>query len=81
MAMEMPCPHVNVVAVVVDQTLGVACNDCNSILAYCWRDEHCSEALWNRAAALDPENCKPCTQDRADVCFLCGVQFTVEVSS
>ncbi len=79
--MSTLCPHARVVAEVVDQTLGVMCADCGESLGVCWQDEHCSEANWNRAAAQDPENCKPCEQNRDDFCFLCGTQFTVGVTS
>lgn len=67
------CEHVNVVPEVCDQTLGVACNDCNTILGACWSDKHVSEKLWNRACKNVPdEGYKPCVQDRDDVCFMCG---------
>jgi hypothetical protein len=74
------CPHANVVPEVCDQTLGVACNDCNTLLGVCWMDDHVSEKLWNRACKnADPVewgDVKPCEQDRDDFCFLCGEQFS-----
>ncbi len=85
------CPHVRVVPEVFDQTLGVACDDCNLALGYCWMDNHCSEAWWNKAVAYvkslpaaspdedrdDWHDAIPCEQSRADVCFLCGGSMTV----
>lgn len=64
------CAHAKTMSRVLDQTLGVACADCGATLAYCWMDEHCSEAMWN--AAADGVNSIPCEQSREDVCFLCG---------
>lgn len=66
-----PCTHTNIAPEVCDQTLGVVCKDCGSLLGACWGEKHVSEALWNRACKSDPE-CKPCEQNRDDVCFLCG---------
>jgi hypothetical protein len=74
------CPHINVSGAVCDQTLGVRCDDCDEILSVCWMDEHCSEALWNRAAARDPVNFKACEQSRHDVCFLCGETITPDAA-
>lgn len=66
------CPHENVVPEAVDQTLGVACNDCNVLLGACWMDGHVSEALWNKACANRPDEGTPCEQSRTFICFLCG---------
>lgn len=68
------CPHKNVVSEVCDQTLGVACNDCNTVLGCCWMDMHVSEQLWNRVC-ISNLDCVPCKKDREDVCFLCNMPF------
>jgi len=65
------CPHEHLAFEVCDQTGGVACTDCQTLLAYCWADDHIPESLWNRLAAQDPE-AKPCEQSRDDVCGICG---------
>ena len=77
------CPHDNLVPEPCDQTLGVACNDCNLVLGVCWMDHHVSESIWNRAVANvqargveEFADCKPCAESREDVCFLCGWRFT-----
>ena len=64
------CPHEHLQFEVCDQTGGVGCNDCNTLLAYCWADNHIPESLWNRMCAQDPE-ARPCEQSRDDVCALC----------
>ena len=68
------CSHPKLHPEIFDQTGGVACPDC-PFHAYCWRDRHCSEALWNRAAANDPE-VVPCEQNRDTHCFLCGEEMS-----
>lgn len=73
--MSKPCLHINADAEVVDQTLGVTCPDCE-YQAACWMDEHVPESIWNKACK-NTEGCKPCEQNRDDVCFLCGTKFTV----
>ena len=65
------CQHENVTPEVCDQTLGVLCLDCNTILAVCWMDEHIPESLWNRACENDKE-ANTCEQNRDDYCSLCG---------
>lgn len=65
------CKHEHVRPDVFDQALGVTCTDCNTGLAWCWGDTHCSEELWNRACPNEPE-AKPCAQSRPDVCAICG---------
>ncbi len=70
----MKCKHESVVAEPCDQTMGVACDDCNEWLAYCWKENHVPESLWNRVAALDPD-CEPCEQNRDNVCAFCETEF------
>jgi hypothetical protein len=65
------CQHARVVSEVCDQTLGVLCLDCGTILAVCWGDDHIPESLWNRACENDKE-ANPCEQSRDDHCALCG---------
>ena len=65
------CQHARVTPEVCDQTLGVICLDCNTILAACWMDEHIPESLWNRACENDKE-ANTCEQNRDDYCSLCG---------
>lgn len=67
----MTYPHDRVKPEVCDQTLGVACLDCNELLAWCWSDKHLPESLWNRACQNDPE-AVPCEQSRDGVCAICG---------
>lgn len=50
------CEHLNAVAEVVDQTLGVTCPDCD-YQAACWQDEHVPESIWNKACK-NTEGCK-----------------------
>lgn len=69
--MTTSCAHVHVVARVCDQTLGVACIDCKTLLAWCWAENHVPESLWNRVAATDPDS-NACDHDRDDVCAICG---------
>jgi len=64
------CEHVNIVAEPCDQTIGVACTDCNTLLAYCWGDVHIPESLWNRLATIDPET-RRCDENRDDFCAVC----------
>jgi len=65
------CQHARVVSEVCDQTLGVLCLDCSTLLSYCWGDEHIPESLWNRACKFD-EGANPCEQSRDDFCALCS---------
>jgi hypothetical protein len=74
------CNHERVVSHVCDQTLGVLCLDCNTILGCCWMDEHLPESLWNRVCIYD-RDAKPCEQSRDDHCFLCGEKFELKSSS
>ena len=69
------CPHEHLASEVLDQTGGVACNDCNTILAYCWDDHHVPESLWNRLAAQDTQAIA-CEQSREDVCAICEEPIT-----
>jgi hypothetical protein len=72
--MTVLCDHVHVVECVCDQTLGVACVDCNTLLAWCWSEDHVPESLWNRAVKADI-NAKVCEHNRDDVCAICGSTF------
>jgi len=65
------CPHERLAFVALDQTGGVECTVCNTILAYCWGDDHIPEPLWNRLAAQDPQT-RAREQSRDDVCGMCG---------
>ena len=65
----MSCAHDRLKPQVFDQTLGVACPDCD-LCEWCWAERHCSEALWNLACKNDPD-ANPCDQSRHDVCSLC----------
>jgi hypothetical protein len=67
------CKHINLKAEIVDQTAGVLCTDCNTLLATCW-DDHIPESLWNRTCKSDPE-LKPCKQNRDNVCAICSEEF------
>ncbi len=67
--MRETCRHPRMTPEVFDQTLGVVCPDC-SLKAWCWAENHCSEALWNLACKNDP-TANPCEQDRDDHCALC----------
>ena len=73
----MECPHKNIVAEACDQTLGVACNDCNLLLAVCWQDQHIPETLWNRVCDADPD-CARCEQNRENFCALCEEEITAK---
>ena len=66
----MKCEHVRVSPEHVDQTLGVVCLDCNTILCACWMDDHIPESLWNRACKSNAD-AKPCDQNRNDYCAIC----------
>lgn len=66
----MKCEHVRVAPEHVDQTLGVVCLDCNTILCACWMDEHIPESIWNRACQFDSDT-NPCEQNRDDYCAIC----------
>ncbi len=65
----MTCQHPSLKPDVFDQTLGVTCPDCN-FMAWCWAENHVSEALWNQACKNDPE-CNATEQDRATHCAMC----------
>lgn len=65
------CAHARLTIEVCDQTLGLVCRECETLVAFCWMDDHIPESLWNRACTTDP-NGKPCEQNRDDVCALCG---------
>ena len=65
------CSHVRVKPEPCDQTLGVLCLDCDTLIAVCWSDEHIPESLWNRACLSD-SGANPCEQSRDDHCALCG---------
>jgi len=65
------CPHEHLAFEVLDQTGGVACCDCNAILAYCWMDNHIPESLWNRLAT-QCDKVYPCERSRDDVCAICS---------
>ena len=75
--MTAPCAHANVVAQVCDQTLGVVCVDCKTLLAWCWAETHVPESLWNRAAKTDLD-ANACEQNRDDVCAICGESILLE---
>ncbi len=64
------CAHARLKTDILDQTLGVLCADCGTVLAYCWGDTHVPESMWNRAADQDP-NARRCDQSRDDVCGVC----------
>ena len=68
--MTLECPHDKLRVVPCDQTLGLECEVCDEPVAHCWRDEHISEKLWNRACSNDPK-ANRCEQDRDNVCALC----------
>ncbi len=61
---------------VCDQTLGLACTECNDIVRVCWGDEHIPESMWNRACENDADGV-PCAESRVDVCALCGESIEV----
>lgn len=65
------CHHNRLKPEVVDQTLGVACLDCNDLLYWCWMDHHVPESAWNRACASD-KSARSCEQNRDDHCAICG---------
>ena len=65
------CLHQRLAVEPCDQTVGVLCHDCNTLLAYCWMDEHIPESLWNRLAAQVP-TLRACEQNRDDVCGICS---------
>lgn len=65
------CSHKNSVPEVMDQTLGVACNDCNLVLGYCWGKKHVSESVYNRACMNDLDFI-PCAKSRDNFCAVCG---------
>jgi hypothetical protein len=67
---ERECPHEHLKPEVVDQTLGVACLDCDELLYYCWGSEHVPESIWNRACESG-RSCRPCEQSRDDRCAIC----------
>jgi len=69
------CEHLNAVAEVVDQTLGVTCPDCD-YQAACWQDEHVPESIWNKACK-NTEGFKLSEQNRDDYCFLCGTHMVL----
>ena len=68
--MTAECTHVRLGPDTVDQTLGVVCLDCDTLLAWCWMERHIPESLWNRVCVLDAD-CRPCEQNRDDVCAVC----------
>jgi hypothetical protein len=68
------CIHARVAPEPCDQTLGVLCLDCDTIVAVCWMDEHIPESLWNRACENDTGG-NPCEQSRDDVCAICEQQI------
>ncbi len=70
----MTCKHERMKPDVFDQTLGVACPDCN-LMAWCWAENHCSEALWNLACKNDPDF-SPTEQSREDYCSLCDERIS-----
>lgn len=74
------CPHERVVPEICDQTLGVSCLDCRSLVAVCWADTHIPESLWNRAC-VGQNSAHPCDQNRDDYCALCGVQCTAHAKA
>lgn len=67
----MTCEHIQFRPEVCDQTLGVVCLDCKSVIAFCWGEDHASENLWNKACDNDI-SAIPCEQDRDSVCAICG---------
>lgn len=69
--MGEPCKHYRVTSEPCDQTLGVVCMDCNTLLTVCWMDDHIPESLWNRACENDKDSIL-CVQNRDDVCAICG---------
>lgn len=74
------CPHERLTPEACDQTLGVVCLDCDGLLCWCWSDVHVPETLWNRACENDSA-AKPCEQNRADYCAICGDAFTPTAES
>lgn len=72
LARKTPCKHLRLHPDVFDQTAGVVCDDCD-FTTCCWRDEHVSEALWNRACSCveEPEGWGPCVESRPNVCAIC----------
>ena len=74
LARKEPCKHLRLHPDVFDQTAGVVCDDCD-FTTCCWRDEHVSEALWNRACT-NSRAAVPCEQSRDDVCAICGEPMT-----
>jgi hypothetical protein len=67
------CPHSRIRPEVVDQTLGVVCADCDTLVQVCWMDSHVPELVWNNAcAAHGDEGFKRCEQSRDDFCGICG---------
>ena len=74
---EPECIHDNLRVEILDQSMGVVCADCGTVLAYCWDDEHISEQLWNQACADDPEEVS-CDENRPNYCALCGEKFEVQ---
>jgi hypothetical protein len=78
--MIVPCEHIHVVARVCDQTLGVACTDCKTLLAWCWAEKHVPESLWNRVAKTDFD-ANACDQDRDDFCAICGLPILEKLKS
>ncbi len=67
------CEHVHVRPEVCDQTLGVLCEDCLTLAAVCWAEDHIPESMWNRACAnAEDPDWVPSKQSRDDVCAICG---------
>ena len=69
------CEHAETLPVALDQTAGVECWKCRTVLGYCWMDKHVSEAMWNRACG-ESSDFKPCEQSRENVCAICSQGFT-----
>lgn len=68
------CEHKIILPEVVDQTLGVACLECNTLLAHCWGDEHIPESLWNRSCEtqmMPGNDFIKCEESRDNFCALC----------
>lgn len=71
------CGHSQVTPEPCDQTLGVLCLECSTIIAVCWGDEHIPESLWNRACEND-KNANRSEQNRDVVCAICEQRIEVQ---
>ncbi len=75
--LDFLCTHDRLKPEVVDQTLGVGCLDCDTLLCWCRTENHVPESVWNRACKNDT-TARLCEQNRDDHCAICGHACTLE---